>query len=60
VLWSAQLPMGSEGLPAIYSIGKKHFIVVNATTPLVWGLGQRRADSPAHVGTGHYVVFALP
>ena len=62
VLWSAELPMGSEGLPAIYSVGRKHFIVVNATTPLVWGLGQRRggADAPAQPATGAYVVFALP
>jgi len=62
VLWSAALPMGSEGLPAIYAVGKKHYIVVNATTPNTWGIRSRvnGAGSPESSGRGGYVVFALP
>jgi quinoprotein glucose dehydrogenase len=61
VLWSAGLPMGSEGLPAVYAVGNKHYIVVNATTPNAWGIRSRAgagAQEPA--GRGGYVVFALP
>jgi quinoprotein glucose dehydrogenase len=62
VLWSAQLPMGTEGLPAVYAIDGKHYIVVNATTPLTWGLNSRESGmgSPDPLGRGGYVVFALP
>ena len=62
VLWSAALPMGSEGLPSIYAVGKKHYIVVNATTPNTWGIRSRMntAGQPQPSGRGGYVVFALP
>jgi quinoprotein glucose dehydrogenase len=62
VLWSAQLPMGAEGLPAIYEVSGRHYIVVNATTPLTWGLNSRESGigSPDPLGRGGYVVFALP
>jgi quinoprotein glucose dehydrogenase len=62
VLWSAPLPMGSEGLPAVYAVRGKHYIVVNATTPLPAGLSAREAGSaaPEPAGVGGYVVFALP
>ncbi|MEO8019299.1 MAG: PQQ-binding-like beta-propeller repeat protein [Pseudomonadota bacterium] len=62
VLWSAALPMASEGLPAIYAVGGKHYLVVNATTPLAWGLRSREIGSAAQAssGPGSYVVFALP
>jgi quinoprotein glucose dehydrogenase len=63
VLWSAALPMGSEGLPAIYEIRGKHYIVVNATTPLVPVSNVRpsgAASPPTRAAGGGYVVFALP
>jgi quinoprotein glucose dehydrogenase len=62
VLWSAELPMGTEGLPAIYEVDGRHFIVVNATTPLTWGLNSRESGigSAEPLGRGGYVVFALP
>jgi quinoprotein glucose dehydrogenase len=62
VLWSAALPMGSEGLPAIYAVGGKHYIVVNATTPNTWGIRSpgSGASSQKSSGRGAYVVFALP
>jgi quinoprotein glucose dehydrogenase len=62
VLWSAALPMGTEGLPAIYEVAGRHYIVVNATTPLTWGLNSRESGlgSPDPLGRGGYVVFSLP
>jgi len=62
VLWSAQLPMGTEGLPAAYQVKGRTYIVVNATTPRTWGLNSRESGigSPEPLGKGGYVVFALP
>jgi quinoprotein glucose dehydrogenase len=62
VLWSAELPMGSEGLPAIYEVDGRHHIVVNATTPNTFGLHSRESGigSAEPLGRGGYVVFALP
>ena len=62
VLWSAELPMGTEGLPAAYQVKDKTYIVVNATTPHTWGLNSRESGigSPEPMGKGGYVVFALP
>ena len=62
VLWSYKLPMATEGLPAIYQVDGRHYIVVNATTPHTWGLNSRESGigSPDPLGKGGYVVFALP
>jgi quinoprotein glucose dehydrogenase len=62
VLWSHALPMVAEGLPAIYEVEGRHYIVVNATTPHTWGLDSRESGigSPEPLGKGGYVVFALP
>lgn len=62
VLWSAELPMGTEGLPAAYQVKGRTYIVVNATTPHTWGLNSRESGigSPEPLGKGGYVVFAVP
>jgi quinoprotein glucose dehydrogenase len=62
ILWSAELPMGTEGLPAAYRVKGKTYLVVNATTPRTWGLNSRESGigSPELLGKGGYVVFALP
>jgi quinoprotein glucose dehydrogenase len=62
VLWSAKLPMATEGLPAIYEVGGRHHIVVNATTPHTWGLNTQLSGigSREPLGKGGYVIFALP
>lgn len=62
VLWSAELPMSTEGLPAIYEAEGRHHIVVNATTPLTSGLSSREGGigSAEPLGRGGYVVFSLP
>ena len=62
VLWSGQLPMGTEGIPAAYAIDGKHYIVVCASTPLTWGMKSRESGigSTDPKGKGGYVVFSLP
>ena len=62
VLWSHELPMATEGLPSIYEVKGRHYIVVNATTPHTWGLNSRESGigSAEPLGKGGYVVFALP
>ena len=62
VLWSAQLPMSTEGLAAAYQLKGRTYIVVNATTPHTWGLNSRESGigSSEPLGKGGYVVFALP
>src|SRR5690606_25937109 len=56
-LWRAQLPTGTEGIPAMYEAGGRQFLVVTATTPLRWG----GSNEPAgETRPGGYVVFALP
>jgi quinoprotein glucose dehydrogenase len=61
-LWSAPLPMGTEGIPAAYQVNGRTYIVVNATTPNTWGLNSRESGigSAEPLGKGGYVVFALP
>lgn len=62
VLWSGELPMGTEGLPAMYVLDGRQYLVVNATTPLTWGPKSRESGigSALPAGKGGYVVFALP
>ena len=62
VLWRGELPMGTEGLPAMYVVDGRQYLVVNATTPLTWGPRSREGgiNSEAPSGVGGYVVFALP
>jgi quinoprotein glucose dehydrogenase len=62
VLWSAALPMSSDTLPAAFAVGGKHYIVVNATTPIPSGSSSREigAGSSEPRGQGGYVVFGLP
>jgi len=62
VLWSAELPMGTEGLPAAFRVKGRTYLVVNATTPRTWGLNSRESGigSPEPLGKGGYVVFSLP
>jgi quinoprotein glucose dehydrogenase len=62
VLWRHALPMSTEGLPAIYEVKGKHYIVVNATTQQTWGLNTRESGigSTEPLGKGGYVIFGLP
>ncbi len=62
VLASWELPMATEGLPAVYELDGRHHIVVNATTPHTWGLNSRESGigSAEPLGRGGYVVFSAP
>jgi quinoprotein glucose dehydrogenase len=57
-LWAMQLPgnSGSEGIPAMYEVNGKQYLVVAATSP------HRGLREPAEQGEArrHYVAFALP
>ncbi|WP_162495533.1 outer membrane protein assembly factor BamB family protein [Confluentibacter flavum] len=58
-LWSATLPTGSEGLPAMYEENNKQYLVITATTPVRVG---KNADeiNDGKEPQGGYVVYALP
>lgn len=62
ILWSAELPSGTEGIPIAYESGGKHYIVVNATTPVTSGLRSRESGvgATSQRSNGAYVVFGLP
>ncbi|RPI57828.1 MAG: pyrroloquinoline quinone-dependent dehydrogenase [Acidobacteria bacterium] len=62
VLWTAALPAGSEGVPAMYEVNGRQYLVVPATSPINTGGGHRRPGEAAQpeVGTRSYVAFALP
>jgi quinoprotein glucose dehydrogenase len=63
VLWSATLPAGSEGIPAMYEVGGRQYLVVSASSMINSGGGHPgrggktavRPDLPKG-----YVAFALP
>src|SRR5215203_4472939 len=69
-LWSYKLPTGTEGIPAMYEVDGKHYLVVCASTPLRFGRGEEGQNDapgnpapplPAPVNNkGSYIVFALP
>jgi quinoprotein glucose dehydrogenase len=64
-LWTGDLPQGSEGLPAMYEVAGRQYLVVCATTGLTWGKLSREGGSwtqgtVASALPGGYVVFALP
>lgn len=62
VLWTASLPGGSEGIPAMYEAGGRQYLVVQASSSLM--SGRRPATQPANEPAANpdrgYVVFALP
>jgi quinoprotein glucose dehydrogenase len=62
MLWTGKLPMGTEGLPAMYEVNGRSYLVVSATAPLVWGRARKKNESEDKTlkSQGGYVVFALP
>jgi quinoprotein glucose dehydrogenase len=60
VIWTADLPAGSRGLPSMYEANGKQYLVVNATTSLTIGDGNPADASPARDLHRGYVAFALP
>ncbi|NJO25296.1 MAG: PQQ-binding-like beta-propeller repeat protein [Bacteroidia bacterium] len=71
-LWSYKLPTGTEGIPAMYELNGKNYLVVCASTPLRFGRddpddnagpggASAQPVTPAAGGNkGSYIVFALP
>ena len=69
-LWSYKLPTGTEGIPAMYELNGKHYLVVCASTPLRFGREGEQPENNAGAGPppspppgstkGSYIVFALP
>jgi quinoprotein glucose dehydrogenase len=62
VLWTGDLPAGSRGIPAMYEVNGKQYLLVSATQGQGTGRG---APAPAATGTAPeptraYVAFALP
>lgn len=64
VLWSATLPAGSEGIPAMYEVGGRQYLVVSASSNINSGGGHPgRGPKPATARPDlpkGYVAFALP
>ena len=62
ILWTATLPAGSEGLPSMYEVNGRQYLVVPASSRINSRGGHRRPGDPPEpeVGTRSYVAFALP
>jgi quinoprotein glucose dehydrogenase len=65
ILWTGELPHGTEGLPSMYAVNGKQYLVVCATTGLTWGPRSREGGAWTQTESvsnaqGGYVVFALP
>ena len=63
ILWTGTLPAGSEGVPAMYEVSGRQYLVVPASSRINSGGGHRPPGEPAIdpvVGTPSYVAFALP
>ena len=63
VLWTGTLPAGSEGIPAMYEVGGREYIVVPASSKINVGGGHRDRSGavipPIPIAKA-YVAFALP
>jgi glucose dehydrogenase len=63
VLWTAELPAGSEGLPAMYEVNGRQFLVVPASSRINTGGGHRSPGTEpvneARSPKAGYVAFAL-
>ena len=64
VLWTATLPGGSEGIPSMYEVNGRQYLVVPASSKINSGGGHKNpgspASGPAAAAGGAYVAFALP
>jgi quinoprotein glucose dehydrogenase len=63
ILWTAALPAGSEGLPSMYEVNGRQYLVVPASSRINTGGGHRppgEDPQPLPAGSQSYVAFALP
>lgn len=59
-LWRGQIPgnIGTQGIPTMYIVNGRQYLIVSASTPLVW---MRRTPDPLSRGAPRgFVAFALP
>ena len=63
VLWTGDLPAGSEGIPAMYEVNGRQYLVVSASSKINTGGGhgdpRMPTPAPARSTDGAYVAFAL-
>ncbi len=61
ILWTAPLPAGSEGIPAMYEVNGRQYLVVTSSSRINAGGGHKGdGAAPAPNGPPSYIVFALP
>jgi quinoprotein glucose dehydrogenase len=60
VLWEHELPTGSDGIPAVYGVGGREYVVFCVAGGDGLNLGGRRPAQGAAPPPSAYVVFALP
>jgi len=58
ILWTGELPAGSEGIPAMYEVNGRQYLVVQASSPI--SQGRREAGQGTPPAMRAYVAFALP
>jgi len=61
VLWTTDLPAGSRGIPAMYEVNRKPYLVISATSPVTRGNGHpANVPVPPREFRRAYVTFSLP
>jgi quinoprotein glucose dehydrogenase len=63
ILWTASLPAGSEGVPAMYQVNGQQYLVVPASSRINSGGGHNPPTGirePDAAATRSYIAFALP
>ena len=58
VLWTTDLPAAAEGIPAMYEVGGRQYLVISATANTTTG-GRARTDGTSRRAAGSYIAFAL-
>jgi quinoprotein glucose dehydrogenase len=59
VLWTTNMPAGSRGIPSMYEVNGRQFLVVNATSTIVAPRGRSGAPVAPPLARA-YVAYALP
>ncbi|CAN5483398.1 hypothetical protein BH23BAC1_BH23BAC1_37970 [soil metagenome] len=59
-LWKYKLPTGTEGIPAMYEVNGRQYLVVTATSPVRFGRAENQGGSKEPDPQGGYFVFTLP
>jgi glucose dehydrogenase len=60
VLWSTDVPSAVEGVPAVYEVGGREYVVVTVAGGVGLFAPRGGVGLPTPPGAGQYMVFALP